>query len=266
MQRTYWHKQTTDKPLYPEIIWSKPEVKAQSGKLAIIGGNLQSFTAPAEAFSAAERSGVGLTRVLLPLPVKKLTGQLFETLEFGAGNPSGSFSQQALSAWLDMAAWADGTLLAGDLGKNSETAIVFEKFLQEYSGMLTLANDAVDYALLSPSVFLKRPSTALVVPIRQLQKIGSQAKLSTPFTQNMDLLHLIDGLHSLTDQSPLTIITKVHDQLCIASSGEVSTTPAGAGNSWATPTAAAIAVWWLQNPAKPLESMTAAMFEAMPKD
>ena len=44
--RTYWHKQGT-KPLYPDVIWSKPENKQAAGKLLIIGGHAYGFSAPA---------------------------------------------------------------------------------------------------------------------------------------------------------------------------------------------------------------------------
>lgn len=262
MDRTYWHKQTIQEPLFSALLWGRPENKSQAGKLAVIGGNLHSFSAPAEAYSVADSAGAGLTRVLLPLSVKKLTGQLFETLEFGASNPSGSFAQASLSAWLDLAAWADGTLLAGDLGRNSETAIVFEKFLTKYQGQLTITKDAVNYALFSPAILLERKDTTLVLALSQLQKLGIQAKVLTPFTLGMDLLHFIDGLHTLTATYPLNIVIKFHEHLCVASNGQVSTTKLTKElDIWRVKTAAHAAVWWLQNPSKPFEALTTAILE-----
>ena len=40
---TYWHKQTADAPLYPDMEWSMPELRDQAGKLGIIGGNKLGF-------------------------------------------------------------------------------------------------------------------------------------------------------------------------------------------------------------------------------
>ena len=43
MNHDYWHKQTSSKPLFPELIWSRPENRQLAGKLLIIGGNLHGF-------------------------------------------------------------------------------------------------------------------------------------------------------------------------------------------------------------------------------
>src|SRR3989344_1078256 len=142
MEATYWLRQKTDEPLFPDLIWSRPETKQQAGKLLIIGGNQFGFAAPAEAYGAATDAGVGLTRVLLPLAVKKVAGKLLPGLEYSANTPSGSFSKAALGEFLDQAAWADGVLIAGDLGRNSETAILLESFLAKYQGQITLNKDA----------------------------------------------------------------------------------------------------------------------------
>ena len=61
MDQTYWHKQS-DKPLFPELEWSRPENKQQAGKLLVIGGNKFGFVEPSEAFAAAEKAGVGNAR------------------------------------------------------------------------------------------------------------------------------------------------------------------------------------------------------------
>lgn len=260
MERTFWRKQNSNSPLFPELEWSKPENKSMAGKLAVIGGSTQQFSAPAEAYAVATRTGVGLTRVLLPLAVKKLTGHLFESLEFGASNPSGSFAHASLSAWLDVAHWANATLLSGDLGRNSETSIVFEKFLDSYQGQLIITKDAVDYALAIPPVLLNRPETTLVLSMAQLQKLGIVGGSVTPFTLSMDLLRLVDALHNFTEIYGLNIITKFHNTICVASAGQVSTTALDEDlEIWRVSTAAKAAVWWLQNPTKPFEALTTAI-------
>ncbi|MGC1176527.1 MAG: hypothetical protein WA843_00490, partial [Candidatus Saccharimonadales bacterium] len=71
MDHTYWHKQTAARPLFPDLLWSRPEHKAHAGKLLIVGGNAHGFAAPAEAYSQSQRAGVGVARALLPQPVKK---------------------------------------------------------------------------------------------------------------------------------------------------------------------------------------------------
>src|SRR5882757_7834828 len=120
MEQTYWHKQAIDKPLFPELLWSRPENKSFAGKLLIIGGNAHGFAAPAEAYVAAEKAGIGTTRILLPDSLQKTVGKLFAPAEFATSNPSGGFAQTSLAEALALSDWADGILVAGDTGRNSE--------------------------------------------------------------------------------------------------------------------------------------------------
>ena len=57
MDTTHWYKQGS-KPIFDELLWSKPENKRFAGKLLIIGGNAHGMLAPANAFSLASKTGV----------------------------------------------------------------------------------------------------------------------------------------------------------------------------------------------------------------
>lgn len=256
----FWTKQPVDKPAFPDIEWSRPENRAHAGKLTIIGGNLHSFAAPAEAYAAAQQAGIGSAKVVLPLPLQKVTGTFFDNLEYAPGNPSGSFSRQSLGQWLELAAWSDGTLIAGDLGRNSETAIVFESFATKYSGQLTITKDAISYALNAPKAVLQRPNTTLVLSLSQLQQYAVAASSTTPVTLGMTIIQLVDVLHHLTSRYQPYIVTRYHDTICVAVNGQVSTTPADpAVQVWRVATAARTATWWLQIPAKPFQAITTAV-------
>lgn len=260
VKATYWQQQTAGQPLFPDLLWSRPENKAFAGKLAVIGGNLHGFAAPAEAYNTATAAGVGLTRVLLPLAVKKLAGGVLPELEYGEANPSGSFAQKSLSEWLALAAWADGVLLAGDFGRNSETAIVLETFLRKHQGQVTITKDGVDYALHIAEAILARQDTTLVLSMAQLQRLCIAARTTTPITLDMDLLRLVDVLHELTKQHNVHIVVKYGPVICVAVDGLVSTTRlANDTPIWRVATAAAVAVWWLQNPGQAFQSLTTAI-------
>lgn len=262
MAATYWYKQAAT-PLFPELMWSRPENRRTAGKLLIAGGNAHGFAAPAEAYAEASRAGIGTAKVLLPDAVKKLVGGILDNGEFAPSTPSGSFSQKAMAEFIDHSAWADAILLPGDLGRNSETAIVIEKFLQKSTSAVTFTKDAADYALGLPDLILNRPDTLLVITMSQLQKLGIEAKLQTPVTFGMDIIRLVDLLHLLTDQYPLTIIVKHLSHIVCAVDGKVSTTPLAEDvETWRIKTAAYVSVWWLQNNAKQFEALTTAIFES----
>ena len=158
-----------------------------------------------------------------------------------------------------MADWADATMLAGNLGRNSETAILLEKFLQKYQGQLTLVQDAVDYFIKDASAVLGRPQTLLVVNMPQLQKLATQAKFSKAFTSQMDFLHIIDTLHEFTKNHPANIILEHNQTIFVAINGQLSTTKQGKEADHTTKVAAHASVWWLQNPSKPFESITTSI-------
>jgi len=260
MDATYWQKQT-DEPLFPELLWSRPENKRFAGKLLIIGGSSHGFAAPAEAYQAAGAAGIGTARVVLPDAVQKLVGGFFDNAFFAPSTPSGSFSQQAIGALLEHAAWADGVLLAGDFGRNSETAIVLEKFMSEYKGQLTITKDAADYFKDTPHLFLKRPSTTLVVTMAQLQKIVQNSGSEVPITFAMPLMQLVEALHELTGRLPANIEVKHLDQMVVASQGWASSTKLKENSDiWRVKTAATTCVWWIQNPTKTFEALTTAIY------
>jgi len=253
----YWLKQTAAKPLFSDLLWSRPENKVHAGKLAIIGGNAFGFAAVAEAYQAATRAGIGTARVLLPEAVKKVVGPVLAEGEFAPSNPSGSFSQKALSDLLDLAGWADAILLAGDLGRNSETAILLESFAGKYQGALGITKDAADYFTSSPASILSRTDTTLTISLSQLQKLFSSAHAAKAITFGMDLIQLVDALHEFTTIHPLEIIVKHGQNLVVATQGQVSTTKLETDLPvWRVQYATRAAVWRLQNPQKPFEALT----------
>jgi hypothetical protein len=257
MVNTFWLKQTFDAPLFPDLLWSRPENKRLAGKLLIIGGNAHDFSAPAEAYAEAVKAGIGTARVLLPDSLQKTVGRIFEAGEYAPSTPSGSFNQMALTELLAMSQWADGVLLAGDFGRNSETAVLLEKYIEKYDGQLTLAQDAVDYYINSPGSILQRDKTLLVLNFTQLQKLATHAKFATAFTSSMDFLHIIEALHNFSLEHGQQIILEHLDTIFIVVDGQVSTTK-GSKITGSVALAAHAATWWLQNPTRSFEALTSA--------
>ena len=157
----------------------------QAGKLLIIGGNAHGFSAPATAYTEAEQAGIGTTRVLLPDHIRRqllhFHGASLE-LEYAPSTPSGSFASKALAEMLDHAVWADVVLLAGDLGRNSETAIAMESFTKKYTRKLVITKDAIDYFYAAPTAILNRGNTVLVLTVAQLQRLVTEAHFTLAIT------------------------------------------------------------------------------------
>lgn len=260
MTHTFWQKQTPEKPLFPELLWSKPENKQHAGKLLIIGGNLHGFSAPANAYNYATKTGIGSAKILLPDKLKRTIGKMLEMGEYAPSTPSGSFGQKSLDAFLSYAEWSDGVLLAGDLGRNSETAILLEKFLAKFTGPVALANDAVDIVTDNPSSIENRHNTTVILTISQLQKLISKLRYPQPISLDMPLHRLVELLNDFSQSYPLGIIVKQHDTIFVSVAGNVSSTNAVPGKSdWQTKIAAQAIVWWIQNTTTPFQAITSSL-------
>lgn len=253
---TNWLKQSKDQPLFSDLLWSRPQTKARAGKLLIIGGNLHGFSTVAEAFAAAGRAGVGTARVILPDKLRRTVEKLFFEAEFAPANTSGSFAKNALAEWLDAAAWADGVLLAGDFGKNSETGMVVEAFMRKFDGPLVLAGDSLEFFWTEAGVCLDRANTTLVLDFKNLQKLAAAAKFTEPFTSLMNLDNLAASLGELSRQHLACLEVNTNDNVLVARQGKISVTKTSQSQTYL---AAAAAVWWLQNPAKPFQAITTSL-------
>lgn len=255
----YWQKQLADTPLFPDILWSRPENKLGAGKLTIIGGNDHGFGAPGAAYNTAEKAGVGVCRVILPDAVKKVVSTLLPDADFAPSTPSGSFAKTSLSELLYAAQWGDACLLAGDFGRNSETAIVLEQFVQKFDGKLVITQDAVDYFRELPLQIVDRPDTLVVLSLSQLQKLFIYTPTITPILYSMSTIQLVESLHEYTIAHPTCIVTKHNDLFVIAYAGRV-VTHRHTEKVWRVATAAKMSVFWIQNPNKILESVTSSVF------
>jgi NAD(P)H-hydrate repair Nnr-like enzyme with NAD(P)H-hydrate dehydratase domain len=260
LDNTYWKKQTTNKPLYPDIEWNKPEQRSQAGRLGIIGGNKLGFAGVGEAYGVATKSGVGEVRVLLPDVLKKTIPAAMTDVIFGATNPSGSLARDAHVEMEALSAWGTGILLIGDAGRNSETAILYENFLKDYAGPLTITRDAVDLIKNSTSTMVERPNTLLVVSFAQLQKIFQSVYYPKILTFIMQLAQLVETIHKFTITYPCSIMVLHKDYLIVAEGGDVTTTEwQNPMAIWRGSVAAKAASYWLWTPSSVLKAASASI-------
>lgn len=257
MDFDYWLKQTPGSPLFPDIEWSRPENRARGGKLVIIGGNRHGFAAVASAYQDALDAGVGEVRAMLPDTFTKTIPANVTDTVFVPTNPSGGMSKEGLPQLKSGIAWAQAALLIGDSGRNSETAIVLETLLREFDSPFVITRDAIDLLRNSAEMLLTRPKTALVASFAQLQKLLQAVYFPKQLLFSMQLIQVIETLHKLSISYPAIIVTYHLEYLIIAVNGRVVTTPFGTPMTiWRGSVATRAAVYWLQNPSRPLEAIT----------
>lgn len=256
----YWQQQTSDKPLFPNFDWNKPERRDQAGKLAIIGGNQLSFAATANAHAVALKTGIGSARVLLPVALKKTIPSHLTDMVFASSNPSGGLAREALSEMQTLANWSSGVLLVGDAGRNSETALVYNDFISDYSGPLTITRDAIDLVKNSPELLADRADTMIVASFAQLQKLFQSLYYPVVLTFSMQLLPLVEAVHKFTITHPVTLVTLHKETIIIAHDGNVVTQDwSDVMRIWRGDVATKAASFWLWLPEKSLEAATASL-------
>ena len=223
MDNTFWLKQGSE-PLFGDLEWNKPERRDHAGKICIIGGSRHDLGAPSKAFDVVRASGPSDLRIVLPDKTKPLVSGIMPEALFLPSTASGEFSNEGEIEILDHSTWADTILFPGDSGHNSQTAMLFEAILRSYKDQIILTRDAVDILDNDPAQLFNRPRTTLIISFAQLQKLlkGYRPELGIVFS--MDLIKLVDILHTLTQGSGSNIVTTHQNQIIVASGGKVSTT------------------------------------------
>lgn len=260
MDYSYWQKQEPGKPLFTDVAWSRPEQKARAGRLGIVGGSNGMITAPATAYTTAKATGAGDVKVLLPDVMKRKLPPSMTDVTFGASNPSGSLARDALNDLLAFGQWAEGVLLVGDAGRNSETAIIYEEFINTYTGPITVTRDAVDLLKNTYATLADRPDTLLVLSFAQVQKLFQALYYPKVLTFSMNLAALVEAIHKFTITYPVSVSVLHQETLLVAHDGKVSSTPWGSAMSiWRGDVATRASVYWLWNPKKVYEAATTSL-------
>lgn len=251
-----WQRQEAEKPLFPDLIWSQPQNRHGAGKLLVIGGQAQEFAHVASAYTAAEQAGAGTIRVIMPESTRKFT-RMLPNIEYAPSNASGSFTKNALGEFFAASEWADTVLLAGDLGKNSETTTVLDGYLLRCIAPVAITENALASIALPRDQLLTRP-IILIVGQKNLQKLGSLLNLTTPITSDIGAAKLAEILHEITKDKKGSIVAEYSDQCWISAAGQVSSTPAKKPVDQIA-LAANAAVWAMQNPTKIFEALTTSL-------
>lgn len=249
-----WQKQT-DKPLFENLLWSKPENKRAAGKLLIIGGQKDNFSHVAATYEAAVKAGAGTVRTLLPESLQKVA-HFLPDIEFAHANKSGGFSSSALDTMLDLSAWADMVLLAGDFGKSSETTALLDNYLKKYSGPLAISSRVLE----SIDADITGKGLLLISEFEPLQKLSKDVGSSEAFTSSMGAVRFSEVLHNFAEANKLQIVTEYSKNIWVAAENQTSSTE---GEFSIDTISAYASVWLMQNPGQPFKALTTACYEGI---
>ncbi|HEX5797919.1 MAG TPA: hypothetical protein VFX79_01060 [Candidatus Saccharimonadales bacterium] len=254
-----WQKQTQDSPLFPDLLWSRPENKKYAGRLLIIGGKASEFQNISSAYSFAHEAGAGSIKILTPESLRKITENI-QGAEFAPSNKSGGFAKTALAQFFDLGEWADHILLAGDFGKNSETTVILDGFLLKNSKPVTISQNALGSIGITFEQLIKMPLT-LVIDRMVFQKIGKAVGTHVPITSLTTYENMGDIIQNISARSNASFVIMDEEHIWTAVKGELISTKSkpvdiNALSSYCT-------VWQMQNPGKPLEALSTAVQQSI---
>lgn len=249
-----WQKQTADKPLFEDLLWSRPENKKYAGKLLIIGGQASEFQNISSAYSFAKEGGAGHIKMLMPDSLRKLT-QHIEGAEFAPSNKSGGFAKTALAQYFDLSEWADQILLAGDFGKNSETTVILDGFLLKNSKPAAISQNALGSIGIDLSQLINMPVT-LIIDRDVFQRVGKAAGTHVPVTSITTYGNMGKIVQNISSEAKANFVIVDEEHTWTAVKGNIVSTKTKPVDISAL--SAYCAVWLMQNPAKPLEALATA--------
>lgn len=273
---SYWQK--AKQPLFTDLTWNLPERK--TGRVAVLGGNRQSFSTPIRISEyLARQFPIQTVATLLPDALRLKLPPL-PNLTFFPSTASGSFDRSpALRAAL---ADPDAALFIGDLSKNSATTIALAEAIRPAqlkhpadqgttaphsaapSPLLVLARDSLDALAPEASNWLNRDRLIIVASLLQLQKLLRAIYYPRMIMLSQPLVPALETLHKFTLSYPVTLCTFHQGQIITAHQGQVITTPLELTTYspltlWSGQLAANTLALNLYNPNHPLEATTAAL-------
>jgi len=259
-----WQTQTKKQPLFTDLDFAPPEQKSRAGSIALIGGSSGSFRTVAQTAETLEQLGVSKLHILLPDSLKK-TLPSTPNITFAPAEPSGGFSKSAEPLLQSAAADTDATIIIGDLGKNSTTAIAISSVVKNTTSPTLITRDAIDLIVPEAHSWISNSAhITLLLTLPQLQKLFRTIYYPRVITLSQPTNQLIETLHKFTITHPITIATTHNDQYITSSAGQVTTTPLSDTtysplSIWQGDLAAKIAVHTIRQPAQPLASATTAI-------
>lgn len=262
MATTDWSQQT-DKPLFDDLLWARPEKRSLQGKIAIVGGTTHDLFGPLAASQSVARAKAGELRVLLPetAPTALWQNPGVEKLPVTQG---GGISLGSRAMVMASADWADVVLLPGSLGKASESTQLISDLLSDHKVNLVACGDSVDAILLNHEVAIGRESTLLILTLSQMQHLAKAVGSLIAPTYQLPLRPFIDLISELSLTSGLNLAVSYSGQLIAACGQRVSSTKIV--KEYASETALFVdaasygAVLWAQFPMNLFKAATTAIW------
>ena len=241
----------TNKPLYEDILWSRPV--RRTGRILLVGGHRDGFSELQKVYQSFEDAQVSECRLALPDKLSKLVGSL-EGISLLASNPSGSIARDALSELVFLANESDLVSLGPDLSNNSETTLTMQRLIAETRASVVIPPQSAEQLLPEAGEWKDKENLLLFISHKQLYKLATKfaVNVTIPLNPNPDLVAEI--AFAVSKEISPSLVVHYDDTLIIAVDGSASITKAKSNN------VGLLGTFWLQNSTKQYEALTTAAF------
>lgn len=217
---TTWQKQD-DQPLFPDILWSRPEQKAAKAKVLIIGGHYGGFEQVSKAAAFCESFGVGILKVILPDKLAKSFAFANDGFLFVPSTAEGELSLEAQEPIAEQLKSSDVVILPGDLGNNSQTSRVLTDLALKSTKKIVIYGDACKQLYSDINKILSRDNTAFVLEPGYLQQVLDKSTQAIAVTSSTGVIEAAQRLTELTNQIRASIVTQINQKVLAATDQEV---------------------------------------------
>lgn len=249
----------TDQLLFPKILWNRPISRATAGRLLLVGGHQSGVATLQASYQVAQAAGIGALTVLAPETLRPLLGAVPD-VEFTASTHSGSLAKSSLGTLQEKSSHADATLIGLDASNNSETIILFEKFIESFHQPLVISDDGLELIAQAPDLIRGRGSTLVILTMQQLFKLAGKLDLPLSIKPDSGLTGKVEILEQFWNVIKVGLAL-VGPEVIIKVGQQVSVTPLPNQPASLLPTAyGVLSVCYTQNPKALYEGLTTGAF------
>lgn len=248
----------TDEPLFPNVLWGRPTSRLAGGRLLVLGGNKDQFSAPVALANAALAAGAGEVKIVLPASLEKLI-PVSEDITYVPSTPSGSLSKLALAHIMELAREADVLALAGNFSANSETTILIESILEQISQPIVVTPEIISLLKIRPDL-LGRKGDLLVLDMTSMISLANTKHLGIYVGGGQGVARDVSIVDNLAQQLEADLVVLANGMLVAAQSQLSLTALPGRIGKLSAPAAGVLATFWLQNRLNAFKGLTSGAF------
>lgn len=251
----------TEKPLFPDLLWSRPTLRSRGGRLLIVGGHKHEFSLVQDIYQVAEAAGIGEAQAALPDTLQRLVGG-GEFGHFLPATASGSLGKAALGELLHITNDYDSVIIGANLTNNSETGIMIESLISQSEQPVVITEETINTLKFNPELITGNPKALVVTTMNGLFALANHHHMPLVIKPNSGLMGKMEIIQQLVSISECNYLIFDHEVI-VAAEGEMSVTQLPIGLSDQPGVMIGLAsTFWLQQRSRPFEALTTAAFVA----